>query len=60
MSTTLEYRGKFAIIILNAPKKLNVLSSADYVVLAKQMREVAARDDVYTTLLTGKGRFFSA
>ncbi|USP80515.1 uncharacterized protein yc1106_07789 [Curvularia clavata] len=55
-----EYRGKTAIITLNAPKKLNALGADDYYQLARAMNEVAARDDVCITILTGKGRFFSA
>lgn len=57
---TVEYHGKVAIITLNAPKELNALNGDGYYALAKAMHEVAARDDVYITVLTGKGRFFSA
>ncbi|EUC42359.1 hypothetical protein COCMIDRAFT_103760 [Bipolaris oryzae ATCC 44560] len=56
----IEYRGKTAIITLNAPKKLNALGANDYYQLASAMNEVAARDDICITILTGKGRFFSA
>ncbi|KAF2204360.1 ClpP/crotonase [Delitschia confertaspora ATCC 74209] len=56
----LEYRDKLAIITLNAPSKLNALNGDGYYALAKCMHEVAARDDIYITILTGKGRFFSA
>lgn len=55
-----EYRGKAAIITLNAPKKLNALSADNYYQLARAMNDVAARDDIYMTILTGNGRFFSA
>ncbi|KAK4997131.1 dodecenoyl-CoA isomerase, partial [Cryomyces antarcticus] len=57
---TLETRGKIAIITLNQEKKLNALTQDLYYRLAVLMREVAARDDIYITVLTGKGRFFSA
>ena len=61
---TLEYRanerGHIAIITLNNEKKLNSMNSDDYYRLSTLMREVADRDDVYITVLTGKGRFFSA
>jgi peroxisomal 3,2-trans-enoyl-CoA isomerase len=40
----ISYRPKLAIITLNCPQKLNALSG----------------DDIYITVLTGKGRFFSA
>ncbi|KAL1795932.1 hypothetical protein ACET3X_006156 [Alternaria dauci] len=54
------YHGKTAIITLNAPKKLNALGTDGYYKLARAMNEVAARDDIYITILTGTGRFFSA
>ena len=57
---TLEYRGQIAIITLNSPDKLNALSSNDYFLLAQLMRNVARRDEIYITVLTGEGRFFSA
>lgn len=56
----IEYRGKTATITLNAPKKLNALGAKEYYQLASAMNEVAARDDICITILTGKGRFFSA
>ncbi|EOA86020.1 dodecenoyl-CoA isomerase [Exserohilum turcicum] len=56
----LEYRGKVAIITLNAPKKLNALDGTAYYKLALAMQEIAKRDDIYITVLTGKGRYFSA
>lgn len=55
-----EYKGKIAIITLNVPKKLNALDGTLYYQLARAMLEVAARDDIYITVLTGKGRYFSA
>lgn len=57
---TLETQGKIAIITINNPGKLNALDQGLYYHLAQLMREVAARDDIYITILTGKGRFFSA
>lgn len=55
-----EYKGKVAVITLNLPKKLNALNQDLYYKLAVAMQEVAERDDIYITVLTGKGRFFSA
>lgn len=55
-----EYNGKVATITLNVPKKLNALDGTAYYLLARAMNEVAARDDIYITVLTGKGRYFSA
>jgi peroxisomal 3,2-trans-enoyl-CoA isomerase len=49
-----------AVITLNLPQKLNALDGDLYFKLSVAMREVAARDDIYITVLTGKGRFFSA
>lgn len=57
---TLEYRGKLAIITIRNEKKLNALNQDQYLLLARHLRTVAARDDVFVTVLTGKGRFFSA
>ena len=57
---TLETRGHTAIITLNIPKKLNALNGDHYFRLAKLMQEAAAMDNTYITILTGKGRFFSA
>jgi len=57
---TLEKRGKVAIITLNREKKLNALGSDHYFRLATLLQEVAEMPDIYITVLTGKGRFFSA
>lgn len=59
-AVTLETRGRIAIITLNLPKKLNAMTQDLYYRLAILMHEVAARDDIFITILTGKGRFFSA
>jgi len=56
----LDVQGKIAVITLNNPGKLNALSQDLYYRLSCLMREVAARDDIYITILTGTGRFFSA
>lgn len=56
----LEYRGPIAIITLNNPEKLNAQSKDGWYQLAKYLREVATRDEVLITLLTGVGRYFSA
>lgn len=55
-----ETRGRIAILTLNLPKKLNALTQAHYYRLATLLREIAERDDITITVLTGKGRFFSA
>lgn len=57
---TLETRGKIAIITLNRASKLNALDLKLYYRLSCLMREVAARKEIYITILTGKGRYFSA
>jgi peroxisomal 3,2-trans-enoyl-CoA isomerase len=56
----LEYRGRVAVITINNPQKLNALNQMQYYDLATKLREVATHDEVYITLLTGKGRYFSA
>ena len=57
---TLTTRERIAIITFNLPKKLNALTQDLYYRLACLLREVAAREDIYITVLTGTGRFFSA
>ncbi|KAF1961070.1 ClpP/crotonase, partial [Byssothecium circinans] len=56
-----EYKPNgIAIITLNLPKKLNALDQGLYYKLAVALRDVAERDDIYITVLTGNGRYFSA
>ncbi|MCJ1228912.1 hypothetical protein MMC12_005576 [Toensbergia leucococca] len=57
---TLTIRGKIAIITLNLPHKLNSLTQDLYYRLSSLLREIASRDDIYITILTGKGHYFSA
>ena len=61
-TSTVSYaiRGKFAIITLNNPKRLNALTNLQYYKLASLMQEIDKLSDVFVTVLTGKGRFFSA
>jgi peroxisomal 3,2-trans-enoyl-CoA isomerase len=55
----LEKRGKIAIITFNREKKLNALNSDLYFKLASMMQQVAAMPEIFITVITGKGRFFS-
>ncbi|OTB20128.1 hypothetical protein K445DRAFT_312543 [Daldinia sp. EC12] len=55
-----QYAGRIATITIDNDKKLNALGFEGYYALAKALREIAARDDIYITVLTGKGRYFSA
>lgn len=57
---TVTYQDRIAIITLNRPDKLNALNQDLYYLLAERLREVEKRDDIYITVLTGTGRFFSA
>ncbi|KAN0102703.1 ClpP/crotonase [Hyaloscypha variabilis] len=57
---TLEYKGKIAVITIDNVEKLNALDQDGYYQVAAFMREVALREDVFVTVLTGKGRYFSA
>jgi peroxisomal 3,2-trans-enoyl-CoA isomerase len=52
---TVEYNGRIAVITIDNPKKLGALDSNGYYQLAKLMREVATHDEVFITVLTGKG-----
>jgi Delta3-Delta2-enoyl-CoA isomerase len=56
----LEKRGKVAIITFNREKKLNALNSDLYFKLASMMQQVAAMPEIFITVITGKGRFFSS
>jgi Delta3-Delta2-enoyl-CoA isomerase len=55
----LEYRGKVAVITIDNVEKLNALDQDGYYQLASYMREVAEHDEVFVTVLTGKGMFNS-
>ena len=57
---TLNTEGKIAYIRINVPNKLGALTQDLYYRLAYLMREVAKRDDVFITILTGTGPYFSA
>lgn len=59
-SVKVSYSGRIATITLDNEKKLNALDMDGYYALSQAMREIALRDDVYITILTGKGRYFSA
>jgi peroxisomal 3,2-trans-enoyl-CoA isomerase len=59
-SVTVEYKGRIAVITIDNQKKLNAMTQDQYYVIAKFLREVATHDEVFVTVLTGKGRFFSA
>ncbi|KAF5012768.1 hypothetical protein FDECE_1188 [Fusarium decemcellulare] len=57
---SLEYQGRFAVITIDNPKKLNALTRAQYYDLAQKLREIATHDEVFVTVILGKGRYFSA
>jgi peroxisomal 3,2-trans-enoyl-CoA isomerase len=57
---SVEYKGKVAVITIDDQNKLNALSADGYYALASYMREIAEHDEVFITVLTGKGRYFSA
>lgn len=57
---TVTYQDRVAIITLSRPDKLNALNVDLYYLLGERLREVDKRDDIYITVLTGTGRFFSA
>ncbi|KAJ5180220.1 hypothetical protein N7492_003430 [Penicillium capsulatum] len=57
---TLTYQDRIAIVTLNRPDKLNALNQDLYYLVGERLREIEQRDDIYITVLTGTGRFFSA
>jgi peroxisomal 3,2-trans-enoyl-CoA isomerase len=59
-SITVTYQDRTAIITINRADKLNALNHDLYYLLGERFREVEQRDDIYITVLTGTGRFFSA
>ena len=59
-SVSLAYQNRVAIVTLNRPDKLNALNQDLYYLLGERLREIDQRDDIYITVLTGTGRFFSA
>jgi Delta3-Delta2-enoyl-CoA isomerase len=56
----ITYAGRVATITIHNEKKLNALDMHGYYALSKAMREVAEHNEVYITVLTGKGAYFSA
>ncbi|KAH0523635.1 hypothetical protein TsFJ059_008611 [Trichoderma semiorbis] len=57
---SIEYRGRVAVITIANEKKLGAMNQAQYFELSQALREVAKHDEVFVTVLLGKGRFFSA
>ncbi|KAJ5201290.1 hypothetical protein N7449_006093 [Penicillium cf. viridicatum] len=57
---TVTYQDRVAIVTLNRPDKLNALNADLYYLLAERLREIDSREDIFITVLTGTGRFFSA
>jgi Delta3-Delta2-enoyl-CoA isomerase len=57
---TLEYKGKIAVITIDNVEKLNALDGDGYYQLASFMREVAENEEVFVTVLTGKGASHTA
>lgn len=55
-----EYQGRLAIITIDNEAKLNALDQTGYYALAQALREIDTHDEVFITLLIGKGRYFSA
>ncbi|GAP87431.1 putative enoyl- hydratase isomerase [Rosellinia necatrix] len=55
-----SYSGRIATITIDNDKKLNALNMEGYYNISKALREIALRDDIFITILTGKGRYFSA
>lgn len=59
-TVTVDYKGRIAVITIDNQKKLNAMTQDQYYLVAKYLREVAAHAEVFVTVLTGKGTFFSA
>jgi Delta3-Delta2-enoyl-CoA isomerase len=50
-----EYKDKIAVITIDKDHKLNALNQDEYYEIARYMREIATHDEVFITVLTGKG-----
>ncbi len=59
-AVTLTIKDKIAIIQLNVPQKLNAMNLDCYFRIASLLRDIAKRDSIIVTVLTGTGRYFSA
>jgi peroxisomal 3,2-trans-enoyl-CoA isomerase len=57
---TCEYKGRLAVIMIDNQKKLNALNQDQYYMIAKYLREIETHNEVFITVLTAKGTFFSA
>jgi len=57
---TITYRDRVAIITIDNPKKLGALTKDGFYQISKYLREIETHDEVFITVLTGRGRFFSA
>ena len=53
-------KGKFAILTLSQPAKLNALTLREFEDVATLLHVIDARADIVVTVLTGTGKFFSA
>ncbi|KAI1323165.1 ClpP/crotonase-like domain-containing protein [Xylariaceae sp. FL0255] len=55
-----SYSGRIATITIDNDKKLNAVTPEGYYAISQALRAIAKRDDIFITILTGKGRYFSA
>lgn len=53
-------QGHIAVVIINRPDKLNSMNQDHYNQLGESHRRLDRTADITITVLTGKGRFFSA
>ncbi|RJE23006.1 peroxisomal D3,D2-enoyl-CoA isomerase [Aspergillus sclerotialis] len=56
----LTFQDRVALITLDRPEKLNALNQDLYYLLGERLCEIDRRDDIFITVITGTGRFFSA
>ncbi|GAB7341282.1 hypothetical protein MBLNU457_7554t1 [Dothideomycetes sp. NU457] len=57
---TLSFHARHAIITINNPSKLGALTKDGFYLISKYLREIELHDEIFITILTGTGRFFSA
>ncbi|KAI5289050.1 hypothetical protein KEM54_004490 [Ascosphaera aggregata] len=54
------YHDRIALIRLNKPDRLNACTFDNYYDLGQCLREIDTKKDIYITVITGTGRYFSA
>lgn len=60
VAVSVSYAAGLATVLLDRPACLNALLPDHLYQLAQALRDIDQRPDIHITLLTGRGRYFSA